>query len=122
MGILHSQDFDGGHPGPIQPAILSCEDRIMSGSENQAIRVIQVHRKLAFPLALRQLVASTGPAFGRPKIHEGRCCPMLRHSQTNFPGSLGSMNPIELRPLAELFLYLSGPKGYIQNLFLSNNY
>ena len=65
--------------------------RIMGGRKNQTIGMIQIHGKLTATLTLRQLVASTGPTFGRPEIQETNRSSKLSHPQTNFSSSLNPM-------------------------------
>jgi hypothetical protein len=114
MGILHSQNYDAGHLGPVQTAILVRGYRIMGGRKNQTVGVIQVHGKLAFSFALRQFVASARPAFWRPEIHETHCGPELRHAQTNFSSAETSMYPVELHTCTEFLCKLCILENYIQ--------
>jgi hypothetical protein len=95
--------------------------RIMGGRKNQTIWVIQVDGKLAAALALRQFMASAGPAFGRPEIHETYSGSKLRHSQANFSRTLNAMHSVKLSPFAEFLCKLSVPEKYLQNP-LSVNY
>ena len=49
MRILHANDLNGRYAAPLQTA-FSQREWIVLGDEHQTIGVIQIHRKLSFPM------------------------------------------------------------------------
>ncbi len=71
----------------------------MGGNENQTIRMIQIHGKLALTFSLRQFVASARSVLGGPEVLEA--CGGSEFHHAHLFDSLGSVQLVELvvRPL-----------------------
>ena len=73
----------------------------MVRDEYQAIRVVQVHRELSFPLPLCQLMASLWWALWRPEVLETLGGPEFSQAHLDFLRTFGPMLSLEKRFLVE---------------------
>jgi hypothetical protein len=77
MVIDYLQDPYGGYRGPVKAAVRRPRHGLVRWFENQAIRLVEIDRKLAFAI-LPQLVVAPGQSA---QVIENLCSPHLLQPQ-----------------------------------------
>jgi hypothetical protein len=100
MGVLDSEDLDGGHPPPVHSSIFSRRHGLVVWDENQPVRVVEVERDLALAVSLQFVEAP----WEVPQIFQARRRTERIEPRTDQLGATGSVRKYQRGLLVALLL------------------